>query len=84
MFVRCSWGSDGVSVGSLVVAGFAAGWAIEQAILAEPDVNLTLAKAAILLAIALLFDHLALHADVFLPGSSGAHEATLSLSCQYS
>ena len=71
-----------ILVGGFVVAGFAARRAIEQPILAQPDINLTLAEAAILLTIALFLDHLALHADVLLPGPGGAHELTLPLSCQ--
>jgi len=62
-----------LSVGSFIVAGFAAGRAIEQPVLAEADVNLALAKTAILLAEAFLFHHFTLHADELLSGPSGAH-----------
>ncbi len=48
----------------LVVAGLAAGRTIEKAILAEADIDLRLAEAAVLLAFAALFAHLALHAAV--------------------
>jgi hypothetical protein len=46
----------------LVVAGLEAGRTVKQAILAEADVYLSLAQAAVFLAVALLFDHLALRA----------------------
>jgi hypothetical protein len=46
--------------------------------MAETDVNLTLAKAAKLLAGALLLVHFTLHTDILLAGSSaGAHRKTL-------
>ena len=45
-----------------VVAGFSARWAIEETVGTEPDVNLPLAQAAIFLAVALVFRHLALSA----------------------
>ena len=48
-----------------VVAGLAAGWTVKETVLAEPDFNLRLAKAAELFALALVFRHLALHAAIF-------------------
>ncbi|HEY6183777.1 MAG TPA: hypothetical protein VIW67_16130, partial [Terriglobales bacterium] len=48
-----------------VVAGFAAGWAVHQAVGADAYVNLRLAHAAILLTEALVFGHFTLHAAVF-------------------
>src|SRR5207244_3741648 len=47
---------------------------IIQPVLAEADVNLTLAQAAIIFALALLLGQLALHAAVFSFGGSGGHE----------
>ena len=64
-------GSRRTLVLRLVVAGFAAGRAVVEAILAEPYVDLALAEGAILFAFALVFRHFALHAAVFLGG--GAH-----------
>jgi hypothetical protein len=52
-----------------VVAGFAAGRTVVKTILAEADIDLALAEAAVLLAAALLFRRFALHADVLLAGS---------------
>ena len=57
-------------VGGFVVAGFAAGWAIVEAILTEANPDLSLTESAIFLALALVFRHLALHAAVF-PGRGG-------------
>jgi hypothetical protein len=56
-----------------VVAGFAAGIAVVQAVFAEANVNLRLAGAAILLAFAAFFGHFTLHADVFFAGSGRGH-----------
>ena len=48
--------------------------------MAKPDVNLTLAKAAVLLANALFLSHFALHAEVFLARSrAGTHKRTVPL-----
>ncbi len=62
-----------------VVAGLAAGRTIIKPVLAEADVNLTLAQAAILFALALLLGQLALHAAVFGFGGSGGHEQNVDL-----
>ncbi len=61
----------------LVAAGFAAGRAIIKAVLAEADVNLSLAEAAVLFASALIFGHFALHAAVSGFGGSG-HKRSLA------
>lgn len=67
-------------VGCPVIAGFAAGYAIVETILAKADVNLALASAAVALAHALLFGHITLHTKVLLLGSgSSAHGKTLCL-----
>ena len=52
-----------------VVARLAAGRTIIKAVLAEADIDLRLAEAAVLLAFAALFGHLALHAAVLDFGS---------------
>ena len=62
-----------------VVAGLAAGWTIIKPVLAEADVNLTLAQAAILFALALLLGQLALHAAVFSFSGGGGHEENVDL-----
>lgn len=57
-----------------IVARLATGRAVVQPVFAEPDIDLALASAAILLTGALLFRHFALHAKEFLLGSSrGSH-----------
>jgi hypothetical protein len=61
-----------------VVAGFAAGIAVVQAVFAKTDVNLRLAGAAILLAFAAFFGHFALHTDVFLASSRVCHADNLT------
>lgn len=50
----------------LVIAGFPARLAVEQPVIAEPWVDLRLAQAAVLLAIALVFRHFALRTVEFL------------------
>ncbi len=61
-----------VSVRHFVVAGFAAGLAIVEAILAEANLQLRLAGAAVLFALAAVFRAIALHAKVFgFSGGSG-------------
>jgi hypothetical protein len=62
----------------LVVASFAARWAIVKTILAKANVQLALAGAAVFLAEAFRFAHFALHTDVLFAGSGGAHNWTLS------
>jgi len=64
--------------GGLVVAGFAAGDAIHEAVPANPYVHLRLAKAATLLAPTLVFWLLTLGAAVFGGAGSGGHEANVA------
>jgi hypothetical protein len=59
-----------------VVAGFAASAAVEKPVFAQPDIQLALAEDAILLAVAALFNLLALAAANF--DFSGCHEGTLA------
>jgi hypothetical protein len=60
------------SVRGFVVAGVAAGFAVHEAVSADADVELRLAKTAEPFALALVFSHFALAAAVFgVPGSSG-------------
>jgi len=67
------------SVGSLVVAGAAAGLAVHEAVLADADFEYGLAEAAILVALALVFCHFALGATVFAGAGSGGHRSNLAL-----
>jgi len=60
-----------------IVAGFATGGAVPKAVFAKANVQLALAKHAILLALATFFDLLALAAANFDFG--GGHEGTLPL-----
>lgn len=59
--------------GSLIVAGGAAGFAVEQSVGAESNVNHRLAKTTVFLALAGGLGLLALHAFIFGRTSSGAH-----------
>ena len=70
-------GSSYLLLSHLVVAGLAAGWAIIKPVLAETDVNLSLAEAAKLFAGALFFGHFALHAAIAGFGGRG-HERSLA------
>jgi len=71
---------DLLGVQGSVVAGFAAGRAIVKTVLTEADVNLALAEAAVPLADTLFLGGVAVHAKVFLAGSSaGAHNESLAL-----
>jgi hypothetical protein len=67
-----------ISAFYFVVAGLAAGSAIQEAVGAEADVNLRLAQGAELFAFTLILSHFALHATEFF-GDSG-HNGTLILS----
>jgi len=64
--------------GGLVVAGFAAGDAIHEAVPANPYVHLRLAEAATLLAPTLVFWLLTLGAAVLGGAGSGGHEANVA------
>jgi hypothetical protein len=62
-----------------VVAGVAAGFAVHEAVLANADIELRLAEAAELIALALSLGHFALSAAVLgLAGSSG-HSSNVAL-----
>ena len=61
---------------NLVVAGFAAVFAVVQAVFPEPYIQLALAESAVLLTVAALFDLFALAAAGF---SLGCHRQTLAL-----
>ena len=64
-------------VGNSVAARLSARRAIVKAIAAQANVNLRLAGTAILFAIALLFNHFALHAAILVFGRGG-HMRTLA------
>lgn len=61
-------------VGGFVIAGVAAGLAVEKAILAKADVDHGLAETTILVAFALVLRHLALGATEFSGAGSGGHK----------
>jgi hypothetical protein len=63
-------------VGGFVVAGLTAGWAIVKAILAKANIHLALAKSAVPFALALVFRHVALHAEVL--GFGSGHKTTVA------
>src|SRR5206468_12962273 len=67
-----------ILVRSLVVAGFAAGLTVHQAVGADADVDHCLAKAAVFLALALALGPLALSAAVFGGTGSCGHEVTVA------
>jgi hypothetical protein len=60
--------NPGKLAGDFVIAGFAAGLAIVQAVFAKANFQQGLAEAAVFFAVAVRFRHLALHATVFLAG----------------
>jgi hypothetical protein len=66
------------SVGSLVIAGRAAGLAVHEAVGADADVKRPLAEAAELFALAVVFGFLALRAAVFRTSGSGSHGANVA------
>jgi hypothetical protein len=65
-------------IGSFVVAGFAAGFAVHQAVVTNANVDDRLAQATELFAIAVAFRLLALRAAVFRGAGSGTHEANVA------
>ena len=67
-----------VPLGGLVIAGRAAGFAVHEAVGAKADVNRTLAKAAVLFALAGVFEFVALRAAEFHNGDSAAHAANVA------
>jgi hypothetical protein len=60
-------------------AGVAAGFAVHEAVLADADVELRLAEAAELIALALSLGHFALSATVFGLAGSGRHTSNVAL-----
>ena len=64
-------------VAGLVVASRPAGFAVHQAVGAQPNVKGGLAKAAILVTLAVRFGLLALGAAIFDRACSGTHDANL-------
>ena len=65
-------------VGNPVAAGVPARRAVIEAVAAEADINLSLARAAVFLAFALVLGGFALHAAVLGFGSGGGHGRTLA------
>jgi hypothetical protein len=62
-----------------VVAGDAAGLAVHEAVLADPDLEYGLAEATVLIALALVFRHFALGATIFCGTGPGGHRNNLTL-----
>ena len=60
-------------VRSLVVARFAAGFAVHEAVIADADVDDRLAQAAILFTLAVALGHIALHATKLGGAGRGRH-----------
>jgi hypothetical protein len=69
--------SQAGSVCDFVVASVAAGFTIVESVLAEADLHLGLAQAAVALALAAVFRHLALHAAILVFGGGG-HGGTVA------
>lgn len=65
-------------VRSFVIAGGAAGFAVHQTVLANPNVERGLAEAAIFVALTLGFGHFTLCAAVFSLAGSGGHRRNVS------
>ena len=66
-----------------MVAGVAAGFAVHEAVLANADVQLRLAEAAELVALALSLGHFALSAAVLGRAGSGRHSINVALSIAF-
>ncbi|SRR5579872_180918 len=64
--------------GGLIVAGLAAGFAIHEPVVANADIDYSLAQAAELLAFTLSLWLFALRAAVFSRAGSGAHAITVA------
>ena len=62
-----------------MVAGVAAGFAVHETVLANVDIELRLAEAAELIALALSFGHFALSATVLGLAGSGRHSSNVAL-----
>ena len=73
--------SQAGSVCDFVVASVAAGFTIVESVLAEADLHLGLAQAAVALALAAVFRHLALHAAILSRRRSG-HGRTVAQRAQ--
>ena len=65
-------------VRSFVIAGGAAGFAVHQAVVANPNVERGLAEAAIFVALTLGFGHFTLRAAIFSLAGSGGHGRDVS------
>jgi hypothetical protein len=63
-----------------VVAGVPAGFAVHEAVFADADIELRLAEAAELIALALSLGHFALSAAVLGLAGSGRHSSNVALS----
>ena len=61
-----------------MVAGVAAGFAVHEAVLADADVELRLAEAAELIALALSLGHFTLSAAVLGVAGSGRHSSNVA------
>lgn len=69
-------------VGSFVIAGGAAGFAVHQPVFADADVVGCLAEAAELIALATTFGHFTLGAQEFCRTGSGGHTNKVAGSCR--
>jgi hypothetical protein len=69
---------SGIAIRGFVVAGGAAGYAVHEAVFADADIELRLAQDAELVALALIFHHLALAAAKFDVSGSGGHGTNLA------
>ena len=65
-------------LGNFIIAGFAAGLTVIEAILAQADFHQRLAEAAVFFAVAAVFGHLALHAAVLPVCGGGGHGRTVA------
>ena len=61
-----------------MVAGAAARFTVHEAVVADPDIELRLAEAAELIALALRFGHFTLGATIFGAAGPGRHGGNLS------
>jgi hypothetical protein len=75
-------GNDDALVRSLIVASFAAGFAVHEAVVANANVDDRLAKTAIPFAFATVLGIIALQAAIFRAAASSAHAANLARSGQ--
>ena len=68
-------------VGSFVVAGGAAGFAVHEAVFADADIELRLTENTELVAFALIFRHFALAAAQLGGAGLGGHRSNVALGC---